>query len=90
MGYKVTKDSINAGEEVTLDNRVYDGEYEGGGHMWRLLDDDGVVYLNLVSDTDPEDCGEEDGFAPLDRFQGSYGCTEIQYFDENQGKWRTL
>lgn len=47
-------------------------------HRFRLLDDDGEIYYEGVSD----DCNSERAFAPLDDFGKGYaGCTEIHYFD---------
>ena len=46
---------------------------------FRLLDDDGIVY-----DEDVE------GFEPLDRYMYEYGCTEIQYKNEETGEYETL
>lgn len=52
-------------------------------YKFRLLDDDGIVYAYGMS-TRP------DSFAPLDRYQWVYGCTEIQYKDPKTGKYETL
>jgi hypothetical protein len=50
-------------------------------HRFRLLDDDGIVYGEGYSHSNSS-------FAPLDYYQGLYGCVEIQYFE--QGEWVTL
>ena len=50
---------------------------------FRLLDDDGYVYAYGYSNNDSS-------FAPLDRYQGDYGCTEIQYKNANTGEYETL
>ena len=52
-------------------------------YRFRLLDDDGIVYAYGMS-TRP------DSFAPLDRYQFVYGCSEIQYKDQKTGKYETL
>lgn len=52
-------------------------------HKFRLLDDDGVVYAYGYSDDDSS-------FAPLDRYQPAYGCTELQYKNPENGKYETL
>lgn len=50
---------------------------------FRLLDDDGVIYAYGVSTDDSS-------FAPLDRYEPDYGCTEIQYKNPATGKYETL
>lgn len=50
---------------------------------FRLLDDDGDVYAYGKSTNDSS-------FAPLDRYMGDYGCTEIQYRNKLTGKYETL
>ena len=53
---------------------------------FRLLDDDGYVYAYGKS----TDNRTESAFAPLDRYMDAYGCTEIQYKNQNTGKYETL
>lgn len=50
---------------------------------FRLLDDDGEIYAYGKST-------KNDSFAPLDAYEGSYGCTEIQYRNPVTGKYETL
>ena len=50
---------------------------------FRLLDDDGEIYAYGYSDNDSS-------FAPLDRYQPDYGCTEIQYKNPKTGVYETL
>jgi len=58
----------------------------GGGHKFRLLDDDGEPYYLGRFFGDPS---SEEAFAPLDDFGApNAGCTEIQYL--NNGQWETL
>lgn len=52
-------------------------------YRFRLLDDDGIVYAYGVSTDDSS-------FAPLDRYEYVYGCTEIQYKNPKTGKYKTL
>ena len=47
---------------------------------FRLLDDDGIVYAYGKST-------ENNSFAPLDRYESDYGCSEIQYRDPITGKY---
>ena len=53
---------------------------------FRLLDDDGVVYMYGKA----TECDTESAFAPLDRYMYDYGCTEIQYKNPVTGKYETL
>ena len=50
---------------------------------FRLLDDDGLIYAYGYSNN-------SSSFAPLDRYQGDYGCTEIQYKNPKTGEYETL
>lgn len=50
---------------------------------FRLLDDDGYVYAYGKSTNDSS-------FAPLDRYEPDYGCTEIQYRNPATGRYETL
>ncbi len=54
-------------------------------HHFRLLDDDGQVYYEGVSD----DCHSQRAFAPLEDFGKGYaGWTEVQYCQA--GCWNRL
>lgn len=50
---------------------------------FRLLDDDGIIYAYGKSTSNSS-------FAPLDRYEPDYGCTEIQYRNPATGKYETL
>lgn len=52
-------------------------------YRFRLLDDDGEIYAYGVSTNNSS-------FAPLDRYEYNYGCTEIQYKNPVTGKYETL
>lgn len=52
-------------------------------HKFRLLDDDGIVYAYGLAKSDSS-------FAPLDYYQNSYGCTEIQYKNPVTKVYETL
>lgn len=52
-------------------------------YKFRLLDDDGIVYAYGMSSV-------PDTFAPLDRYEYDYGCTEIQYKNLETGQYETL
>ena len=58
------------------------------GVYWniRLLDDDGNVYFEGISQ-DIYEAGDT-AFAPLDDFGPWHGVTELQYFEA--GSWNTL
>jgi hypothetical protein len=85
MGFKIIKDNLHVTEEEkkwSLVGREYD-EYKGGKNRFRLLDDDGNIYLYGLSDCDSS-------FAPLDTFMYAYGCTEIQYKNPETKEYETL
>lgn len=50
---------------------------------FRLLDDDGIIYAYGKGTNNSS-------FAPLDRYEPDYGCTEIQYRNTITGKYETL
>lgn len=54
----------------------------GCPHRFRLLDDDNEIYAygNASAKT----------FEPLDTYMYDYGCTEIQYKNQETGKYETL
>ena len=52
-------------------------------HKFRLLDSDGEIYAYGFSTNDSS-------FAPLDKYEPLYGCTEIQYKNPVTGKYETL
>lgn len=61
-------------------------KFEAGQQFkFRLLDDDKIVYFIGFSD----DCTSEKAFDPLDMYGEAYGCTEIQYLNQ-EGQWETL
>lgn len=49
--------------------------------LFRLRDDDGITYFKGYSN-------DSNSFFPLDTLGVSYGCNEIQYYQD--GKWETL
>ena len=53
---------------------------------FRLLDDDGEIYAYGKS----TDNSTLSAFAPLDKYMDIYGCAEIQYKNQNTGKYETL
>lgn len=56
-------------------------------YKFRMLDDDGDVYFEGLSD----DCDSAEAFAPLDDYgQPGFGCTEIQYWSDTRNSWETL
>ena len=82
----ITTDRIDNGEKAGTSSRNYN---EANAallrHRFRLLDDDGEIYYEGMSD----DCGSQRAFAPLDDFGKGYaGCTEIHYFTD--GVWQQL
>lgn len=82
--WTITNDLVDDGKKVGTASCNYD-EAKASllKHRFRLLDDDGEVYYEGVSD----DCESERAFAPLDDFGLGYaGCTEIHYFDGQSWK----
>jgi hypothetical protein len=75
----ITKDLIDDGKKVGTSSVNYDEAKTARlVHHFRLLDDDGEIYFEGLSD----DCESQRAFAPLDDFgEGYAGCTEIHYFD---------
>jgi hypothetical protein len=53
---------------------------------FRLLDDDNEVYGYGYSD----DCDSEKAFAPLDEYEGAYGCTSIEYKNSTTREYEQL
>lgn len=72
-----------------LDDRAClfgDGSFEDKRKFaFRLYDDDGILYLSGVS----TDRDSEEAFEPLDFAEGAYGCTRIDYLQDD-GEWETL
>lgn len=58
---------------------------EGMPYKFRCLDDDGEVYFYGFSSS----CDDSEAFAPLDYTGEDYGCTSIEYQNEN-GEWEEL
>lgn len=83
MGFKITKDKVNEPDsKYNLTGDEFE-EYKGGNHKFKILDDDGGIYLYGVSDDDSD-------FGPLDLFQPIWGVTEIHYWCEKTKKYRLL
>ena len=80
----ITKDKINDGE---YNGEMYGNEeYLKAGkakHKFRLLDDDGEIYFYGKS-------GNSSCFNPLDRFGSAFGCTDLQYYNEETKKYESL
>jgi hypothetical protein len=84
--WTITKDLIENGKKVGTSNCAFDNAKATLAiHRFRLLDDDGEIYYEGLSD----DCETQCAFAPLDDFGRGYsGCTEIHYF--TNGVWQQL
>jgi len=84
--WKITKDLIDDSKNVgTSSCNCDEAKASLLKHRFRLLDDDGEVYYEGVSD----DCDSQRAFAPLDDFgEGKAGCTEIRYLRD--GRWNRL
>ena len=82
--WTITNDLVDDGKKVGTASLNYDeGKAALLKHRFRLLDDDGEIYYEGLSD----DRDSQRAFAPLDDFGRGYaGCTEIHYLDK--GGWR--
>lgn len=67
-------------DEYRNKNKNHQGMYK-----FRLLDDDGEIYLYGWSKTNDGD----DAFLPLDCYGAAYGCTIIEYKTDS-GEWEEL
>lgn len=102
MKWIITEDRIHASKVANLLGRTAAGHLSAAGAAafltehtavlvdnFRLLDDDGEVYLIGLC----EDLGQFDGdtaFEPLDQIGHLYGCTTMQYRRHPNAKWETL
>lgn len=81
MSWRITYDHI--------EDRAYllgEGSFEGKQKFaFRLYDDDG----NLCNSGVSSDRDSEEAFEPLDFAEGAYGCTRIDYLQDD-GEWETL
>jgi hypothetical protein len=77
--YLLTYDHLN--EAVLMTG----AELSNFPYAFRLYDDDGNLYFSGWSN----DRDSEAAFEPLDDIQEDYGCTYIQYLQDD-GEWETL
>ena len=84
--WTITKDLIDDGKKVGTSSCNFDeAKVALLKHRFRLLDDDGEIYYEGLSDN----CDSQRAFDPLDDFgQGYAGCTEIDWFDRQF--WKQL
>jgi Ca2+-binding EF-hand superfamily protein len=84
--WTITNDFIDGGGKAGTSSRNFnETEIAEIAHRFRLLDGDGEVYYEGLSDN----YESQGAFAPLDDFGRGYaGCTEIQYLVN--GAWRQL
>ena len=94
MGWKIIKDcgfsESDLAYGITSREGKTFGDYQGGKHRYRMLDDDGNKCYYILSDTDPSEGTESQLFAPLDWAMMDVGATEIQYKDAESGEYKTL
>ena len=76
MGKKVEK-FIKVGEHYSV--LLLD---MGQGTAFKLKDDDGILYFRGK-------CLDDSSFSPLDEFGAAYGCTILEYRN-NDGTWSAL
>lgn len=84
MGFKITKDNVhNSPEYQQWDLTNYQTpKYKGGKLKFRLCDDDNEIYFYGVSDSE--------NFYPLDAIGSAYGCTYIEYRNEETKQYELL
>jgi hypothetical protein len=84
--WTITNDMLEEGKKVGTSSCDYDKTKTFLlPRRFRMLDDDGEIYYEGVSD----DCDSERAFEPLDDFgEGYAGCTQIHYFDGQS--WKQL
>ena len=84
--WKITKGLIDDGKKVGASSCNFDeGKAVLLKHRFRLVDDDGEIYYEGLSD----DRDSQRAFAPLDDFGRGYaGCTGIHYLTNSA--WRQL
>lgn len=84
--WTITNDLVDDGKKVGTASLNYDETQATMlKHRFRLLDDDGEIYYEGLSDNSDS----QRAFAPLDDFGKGYaGCTEIHYFTD--GAWRQV
>ena len=81
MNYIIEKIAPFLQDENTLTFLKKEKVKQNKKHRFRfkLLDDDGFEYFSGLS-------SKKWDFQPLDEFGLTYGCSEIQYWDENKYK----
>ncbi|WP_138753556.1 hypothetical protein [Paenibacillus sinopodophylli] len=92
MGFKITKDNVHTAADEIAWNKTGmifkctcedPFRYAEGTHAFQVLDDDGNICFEGVSDDDS--C-----FCPLDWSEPLCGSTEIRYQDEETKEYKTL
>lgn len=85
MGYKITKDNVHTSpNDKEWDKKGKEfNNYKGGKHKFRVCDDDGNPYFYGFED-------DSSSFDPLDRLGAAYGCTYIEYRNEETKKYEVL
>lgn len=55
-------------------------------NRFRVCDDDGIWYFKGIATTN----NDERAFQPLEEVGMAYGCTYIEYWNNEKGKWEVL
>ncbi len=84
--WTITNDLVDGGKKAGASSCTFDATQAVWlKHRFRLLDDDGNIYYEGISDNHDS----QKAFSPLDDFGRGYaGCTQIEYF--TNGAWRSL
>jgi hypothetical protein len=91
--WKITKDNVDNGLSVGRTSSDFNetkwNEQKKNGEVtkFRLLDDDGEIYF--YGEYDGLNGSETKAFAPLDQWGAAFGCTELQFRNE-EGEYETL
>lgn len=75
---KWCKSITDSGKDEYTHNHI-----ENATQKFRMLDDDGVVYCYGEASNDVD-------FEPLDDLGEAYGCTDIQYKNQETGEYESL
>lgn len=85
MSWKVTYDHIDEVACLFGNGTLKDEPRFQPRFQFRLYDDDGNLCFSGIS----TDRDSEEAFEPLDFAEGAYGCTRIDYLQDD-GEWETL
>lgn len=83
--WRITRDYDEPEKQSAIRSRDWQETKEVQLFMFRLYDGDGNLYFEGLNDSKDD----ENAFRPLDGFGRNFGCTRIDYLQDN-GKWEQL